>query len=135
MATPTKEQVADLLKNARELMNNSGAHWIKGAYSTRIRADYSGGEPVFEHAYCSMGAIRHLTDEEGDQKIRWEATKALGEVEAIKAIPMTEADAYDIADRYEVAFTRIVRWNDADERTWADVDAAFREAEKRVRAS
>lgn len=127
--TPTADEVGDLLREARELMNDSGAHWTQGFYESPIVEDGL----IVGHKYCSLGAIRKLTDKEGrgdGYVLRRAAVIALGNDERIDPY-MTPGQLGD----YDLAWSRVLHWNDAPERTWEEVEQVFRETEERVRAS
>lgn len=127
-STPTADEVGDLLHEARELMNNSGAHWTKGYYESPIVEDGW----ITGHKYCSLGAIRKLTDGEDRPayQLRRAAVIALGNDERIRAYKSPQASG-----DYDIAWSRVLHWNDAPERTWEEVEQVFRETEERVRAS
>jgi hypothetical protein len=112
IAMTFEEKVAKCLLDARELMNNGGKHWTRGAFKRRLDKD--------EYAYCSIGAIRAVTTSK-DQKIRNEAYRQLATM--IYAGPETR--------NVRVAQGRIVQWNDM-KATWGDVSRTFRQAAKRA---
>lgn len=68
-------RIAEILRSARNLMNNNGRHWVKGTE----KADLSTVNPVTryeewfdlpiagEYAYCSTGAIKEVVGDDNEE--------------------------------------------------------------------
>jgi hypothetical protein len=138
-----KEKVAKALRDAKELMNSTGAHWTKGVL--RRGKD--------EVQYCSLGAIWQVTGldvealmrledlgqtspfvirekiaTEGEAEVRQEAAKALAEV-----IVDAGRSQYGLTTEQYVECA-ITDWNDREVRTWDEVVEIFDRAVARVEA-
>lgn len=112
----TNEEIASVLDEAVELMNDKGAHWIQGAFKTLIGAD--------EYAYCSIGAIREVAmGREGSDtklvKLQIRAAEALAD-----ALPSSVYSSVD----------KVIVWNDDSATTWNKVRLRFRRAAKALRS-
>lgn len=111
----TGKEIADKLRQALALMNDSGAHWTKGR----------SWDPETEK-YCAIGAIRKVVtgDPYGVSPEETQTAKALA-----KAIEqeedVTSSDATDI----------ITQWNDVDYRQWPDIVTTFTKAAETAEAS
>jgi len=128
MMTISANVVADALAKARDLMNDKGKHWTKGTSRKPIRVWR--GE-IVEYAYYSSGALTESTDDWGQihpNPVRLEAIVALSQNPQIAAI-----DVLKYSDPYEEALAKIITWNDDPDRTWDEIDTAFRETEERLR--
>lgn len=117
--------VAQALREALQLMNNEGAHWLKGAY-----ARY--GDSDDERAYCSAGAINFVTAGH-PEAIGTESTKepmiALAAV--LEDVPPPTEPTDDWTE-FDYALNRVVTWNDTPERTWEDIVRKFTEAAEKA---
>lgn len=124
-----RKVVAELIREARELMNNSGKHWVKGEF-TRI---VDGGEI----GYCSMGALNQVfySKEETDDQVggwaRRDAILALAEDEAIAAVHYSG----NSRNQHSIAEWQVITYNDGEDRTWPEVEAAFKRTEERLLAA
>jgi len=118
--------VADALKEARELMNDSGAHWTQGQWARQT----DNGDT----AYCAVGALRSVTGYvSGDDygPVLWEAIQILSENEEVK-----EAAREQFEEEFEMLppVDRVIAWNDDGSRTWEEISEIFTRTEERVRA-
>lgn len=72
------KRIAEILRAARDLMNNNGRHWVKGEEKIDISAvdpdshyaDTYSMEKTGEYAYCSIGAVREVV---GKNELEYEA--------------------------------------------------------------
>lgn len=113
-ASFTDEDVAKVLLNARELMNNRGKHWIKWEFR---RKNKNG-----ELCYCSIGAIRAAAPGDKNKRLRAAAFRALAQL-----IDPNYADGTKTA-----AQSVIMSFNDSDSTKWGDVSKLFRKAARSV---
>lgn len=120
-ATPAR--VAKVLKQARDLMNDQGAHWIQGKLR---KTDPKTGEVSF----CSVGAIQHIAKGPENAELRLEALMTLAETVSVSFDRTRIFGAPGDAARGAV-----IIWNDNPARSWDAIDAKFAEAQKRARAS
>lgn len=88
---PSKADVARVLRNARDLMNTNGRHWIKGDLRIEINEDIliardegrtsigsiSPKAQLGDVAYCAWGGIAEVADE---LELRVEAMEALVQI-------------------------------------------------------
>ena len=104
------QKAAKLLADALALMNDGGRHWYQG--------DFTGETEKGDKGYCASGALRMA---------------AFGRIEENAARP--EWAAYLIARKAlkDIIGDSIPYWNDASNRTWADVRRAFRSAIKSLK--
>lgn len=109
-------EVADILNAAADLIEPEGA-WTQGYFA----ADELGGKWQDEETtmygavcWCALGAVADVTGQ--DPWATWDATPAGAAMDAIK----------------QVIGGPVVQWNDAPERTQAEVVAALREAAKKA---
>lgn len=123
----TKKEIAANLRKALTLMNDSGAHWIKGEYTETL--EYDDDDNPIEVGYCSLGAIREVTNTD-----LWSGSEESNEVAfALAAVlPPYEAPGYVPFSPEAAAFDRIVAWNDDDDRAWNQVVEAFTQAAARL---
>lgn len=62
------KRVAEILRQARDLMNNGGRHWVKGEEKIDVAhvnpkshfVDSFHEEPIGEYAFCSIGAVKEI---------------------------------------------------------------------------
>jgi hypothetical protein len=154
-----KERVAEALRKARDLMNDSGAHWTR--YDLRTRAyDDQEGEWLDEYSYCSLGAIYAATGIDLDKIISFDSDQgyiyaeeeesrevlATGDPELRAAVIESLVEQIDRAEIpepykghwYEQATDverqklRITNWNDDHVQDWSEVEAMFEEAARAV---
>lgn len=118
----TRQEIAAKLREALALMNNDGAHWVKGEFIEQV--------DDLEYGYCSLGAIRHVTgtDVESPSEESDEVASALSEV-------LPEVRGLSLNGLPEDVYDRIVTWNDDLARTWDEVVAKFTEAADRMEKS
>jgi hypothetical protein len=139
-----RENVANILRHAREAMNDSGAHWTQGTFEKYLNDDTG------ERAFCSIGAVDHITnqgvrpyatDEEWEMasEIKSAVIFALAEDEMLAGIDLSDLEKADYyggeveKERY-LNEVRVIRFNDKNDTTWEDVEALFKRAEERVRS-
>jgi hypothetical protein len=120
--TPRK-RLYQILREARDKINNGGEHWIKGALRSRR---YNG------YAYCSVGAINNVEGITAQE--RRDALYILG----LKGLELTPNEynlvKYDKSERAWAPFlSAIMRFNDRVDTKWDDVNRAFRKAIRSVR--
>lgn len=120
------DMVVDMLKNARDLMNDSGRHWIKGEYY---------GHKKGEQAYCSVGALR----KSGSRRPAAYRSSIIALATVIDPDRMKSSREHALKHSLDVnrhlasvAESIIVNWNDHPNRRWLDVDRKFRKAIKLV---
>lgn len=125
-----KQEIAMYLREAVKLMNDRGAHWVRGEYSEVINYDQDTGDGTFtpEYGFCSLGAIRHVT---GDPlfdpgPVSDEVAQALAAV--LPPNPLEERFGVSEEEQRSKVYDRIMRWNDDDDREWDDVVEKFEEA-------
>ena len=155
-----KEKIAAVLREARDLMNDSGAHWVQWDLRTR-HYDVDDGKQVGDFMYCSLGAIYKVTgvdmdkvvwydpDEgnvyadhesflnlltEGDVEVREAAIEALGDEIARSGWVQPTHWGKPTTEEEKVNY-RITSWNDSSGRQWDDVAAMFEAAALRVETS
>ena len=117
MPKPTGKEIADALLAARDLMNDKGAHWIKGTLRKTVRRK-TDGEWTKETSFCSIGAINEIT--KGNPALRKATVAALaGTVPKTPWAP-TEPKS------------RIINWNDSGARKWGEISRAFRRAARQA---
>jgi hypothetical protein len=119
----TTTELAEFARRARELMNDSGRHWVQGSYQ-------------LGSSFCSIGALRKsLFGEaqggfyinEGDSRF----------------IAITHALAEAIEEKYPAFVTKqedehgevkdvdlVINFNDDEETKWEDVERIFMRAEE-----
>lgn len=125
----TNEELASYVQAARELMNDEGRHWVQGHFVVPVH------EALGEFAYCSYGALRRATEEYSGQasyNVLSALCLALAEDEEIGATHL-DADLEEARDEGANAYSRVVRFNDAEGRKWEEVEAAFKRTEERLR--
>jgi len=155
-----KEKIAKVLREARDLMNDSGAHWTRYDLRTRIFDQEEGTYAPDEYAYCSAGAIFSVTgapldklvsfdeaerivyankeksDEllkEGDVELRTETVKALYE-EVLRSGFVPPVWHTAPPTEYDKWLWTITSWNDRGDREWPDVAEMFENAAASVEA-
>jgi len=99
--------VADILTAAANLIEPEGA-WLQGAYTQDLRC------------FCTLGALAHVSGK---------GATAVGVTPPAKALANHLNPEDSSADRV------ITRWNDAPERTQAEVVAALRAAAEKFRTA
>lgn len=129
--TPRKRLYA-ILREAREKINDNGAHWIKGALKRKLRKkEYEG-----EYAYCSIGALNAVEGITAQEKR--DAAYILG-TKGLELNPKWDWRGYGglskrPGERNWLPFKdHIISFNDRYSTTWKDVDKAFRKAIRSVR--
>jgi hypothetical protein len=148
------KRVAEILRSARDLMNNNGRHWVKGEEMVdafrvnpvthkidRSRLGATTGDPE-EYAYCSIGAVRAIVEND------YEYEAALFEL-----VKIMNPDSLDYA-REEIFYDdksvpepsdeslfgyidledSIASVNDLEETQWDDIKNWFTQAAKRAMA-
>jgi hypothetical protein len=103
--------VAKALLEARDLMNDSGAHWTKGHFRWTNRK-------TRETKFCSVGAIREVSKKQPE--LRREMLHALWSV---------------LPTPYQFRKTRqtaVLTWNDSASRSWSDISQTFKKAAARL---
>lgn len=123
-------EVADVLEKALATMNDSGAHWIQGSYTT-------GYGP---HArYCSVGAINQtlgfynadvipLDVFSRKERLHRCATKALAQTIQERGL-LGDKEPSPIGKGY------VIDWNDSHGRTWDQIVDVFTATIKRLRGA
>lgn len=118
-------KAADTLAAARDLMNDNGKHWVQQEYEIQMDDGRSG--------FCSVGALRAVVEFEDENFAHY--TRAL---EALSDDPRIQ-DYNERTHGYskgDIDFDDfVIYWNDAEERTWAEVSDAFAKAEARLRGA
>lgn len=121
----TKKEIAEKLREALALMNDNGAHWVKGEYQEAL--EYDDFDYPIEFGYCSLGAIRAVTETSVEDVSEESNALALALAEVLPPIDVPGGIAFDKNPEGR-AFDKIVSWNDDDDREWNDVVAKFNEA-------
>lgn len=111
----TPEEIALVLDEAVEVMNDEGAHWHQG--SMRSTEPMSDGK----YAYCSIGAIEIVVHRREKHFARRDHLRQSA-VEALRA-------AYGAVNPGRVS---IAEWNDSEKTTWKNVKDRFRRARNKV---
>lgn len=116
----TNEQVADVLDKAVALMNNEGAHWLKGQF--RLTVDK-------ETSYCAIGGIQAAAPGEANRRLRDRAVFAL-----VEDIPSEQFPSSTYLRTKEAwARAKVMAWNDSHRTQWTDIKKVFTAASKRLR--
>lgn len=127
------DEIAGILDRARERMNTSGLHWVKGHYRKKVRKPKHGDVTC----WCSAGAIYAETK---PGKVRDMALIELAR--RVDPVRMAHIEQM-LSSSYPSYFGRrgkqsrrsrlgdhalrvITEWNDAKHRRWRDVDRKFR---------
>lgn len=116
-------KAAKLLRDALDLINDEGRHWIKGNFTGDV-ADGVG--------FCSLGAIRQVVF--GDVLIPFTPGDGVFARYDKMVRALTEAVGYEdsfLADpgrNTRNIGTGVVEWNDDPERTFPEVKAGFERA-------
>lgn len=110
-------RIAEVLLGALKIMNDKGAHWTKGTWS--------GLNDEGEPNYCSVGALRRFTT--GSASYTGDSTREAG-IALARLLPPSEVERNDCEDVRIWWESRIVEWNDAQDREWAEIVEKFREA-------
>lgn len=122
----TRQEVAAKLREALAVMNDKGAHWVKGEYSEVL--EWDDFDAPLEIGYCSLGAIRHVTGTSVEGTSYESNEVALTLAQVLPDVPEPAVPGLRLATAADRAFDKIVTWNDNDERTWEEVVAKFNEA-------
>lgn len=120
-------EAAEALRQARELMNDSGKHWYQGDWYEILDDGTT--------AYCAVGALRQVTGSTNNP-VLWRALEFLGTDEEIR-VYNREVHGYDnVAEGYPKIAEQdaVINYNDEPERTWEEISSAFERAEKKLRA-
>lgn len=112
-----QSEVGKLLMAARELMNDKGRHWIRGAIKAKING---------EMCYCSLGAL-------------FEARRSAGasnEILNAAQVQLAEIVRPDMINPFSTELIgprlTITTWNDTRASGWEEVDEKFRAAAMRA---
>lgn len=108
---------SEVLRNALELMNDTGAHWTQGAWT-----DLQG--PNETPRYCSVGAI--------NATVHNEPLNYLLREEALKALAYGLPTPGPKGPYAENEMHKVIKWNDNPRRKWADIVARFEKAIARL---
>ena len=110
-------EISDKILEARELMNNRGKHWLRGAFRSK-------NPKTGEVSFCSVGAVREV----GGRGINARVYHYLHE-----ALP-PEFQAKPYYGRTKVVASQksnaIIAFNDRYGRKWGEVSKLFRKAAK-----
>ena len=137
----TTTELAEFARLSKELMNDGGAHWIKGEFLMYDDHDM--------RTFCSIGAVRQtiLGDAEGiaiyDDPRYGRVVQALAaavreELAAGRYKPAnhsTKTRALMTDPSVEYAETVVIDFNDAPGTEWADVERIFNRAEQTLAAA
>lgn len=152
-----KERIAAALRDAKDLMNDKGAHWVRHDLRSPILVE-DGVVLSSDYAYCALGAIYKVTGVDLD-KIHYydtydgnsykdgeEAYEAPFEGDADFRRAVIDALYHEIIASgfeppdyklmsptgYDKVVWSITNWNDRGERTWEDVASMFESAASSV---
>lgn len=119
--TPTRAEVAAVLRAARDLMNNKGRHWTK--FSFVSRRNHKGEDlPSKEYAYCALGALNKICGKR-ETALKNSAIEALSR--EIRTVSPGDIKVDD--------FSTIMIFNDSAKTTWDDIKDVFTRAARRLR--
>jgi hypothetical protein len=154
-----KEKVAAALRRAKDLMNDSGAHWTRFDLRAQRYDPERGGLVEGEFLYCSLGAIYQVSGvplekvvaydedegnvyvekeefdklvQEGDVELQTAAVAALAE--QIKLSGWETPSWWPLEYANNPSYT-VTNWNDSGERKWGDIAEMFEAAAASVEAS
>lgn len=139
MSETINEVIADMLRDCRELMNDSGAHWVQGAFNLIVGET----DDEYVYGYCSIGSIRkrayELAIDYGAftrQRLIEDAVLALGADEEIsKTLLSSQLFSDRVPDEFDKSYARVVLFNDTEGRSWPEIEGAFKRTEDRLRAT
>lgn len=106
--TVSDKRVAEILRAARDKMNNKGKHWTQFKFKEKIDGEF---------CYCSVGGINAVTN---DNKERNAAYIALADQICYRKL--CARDSKNV----------IMYWNDHRDRTWDHVKEAFTKAARKA---
>lgn len=121
MMKTEKELLAEIILEARDLMNDGGKHWIKGIFE-----EYD--PETGEKSYCTVGALyvcflnRNIPFYVYDD-ISLQLVQTISEYSGWHG-----ESVISCLSRFS-----ITSWNDAPERTWEDVERVLTETARRLR--
>lgn len=115
MDSTVDQKAAKIVKDALDLLDPKGGHWVKGRFTRIVNPGAPEKKQVF--GYCAVGALRqaaygHQNFSNPHTPEYKRARKVLGDV---------------------VGFPNVTDWNDAPHRTFADVRDAFTTTLHRLR--
>lgn len=121
--------VAEALKAALKLMNDSGKHWTQGDYEAVIDDG--------ERAYCSVGAISQVVV--GDAEDAFDVNVHPALFALANVLPEIEPSLSSVSSartagwqEFDFVLDKVIRWNDAEERTWDEIVEKFNTAAERA---
>jgi hypothetical protein len=122
----TDTEVADVIEKALTLMNEKGAHWIKGDYRSECGTKF-----------CSVGGLRAAIGLYDD------AYDALTYLQQLRRGQILDQASYAIAKKIDPDYSGtlynasafVIGWNDKESRTWNDVVGAFMGAAATLRGA
>ena len=112
-----RARVREILRSARDKMNDEGKHWIKGRLSRKKAVGM---------CYCSLGAINAVTPDRNERRAAKEALVALG---LERSLPSIEHSGRRRSEVEAIVYT----FNDSQRTSWRDVDRVFRKAVRALR--
>lgn len=116
-------EIAEKLRAARDLMNESGKHWVQGKFQ------YPVSSFAEETRYCAIGAIRKVVS--GDAYKNTEEAREIAAVLREQIIADGVGPDDGPLDEEEV----VVLWNDSTLRTWQEVSDTFLAAAEKAEAT
>lgn len=148
------QRATRLLRKARDLMNDNGAHWVQGSFKRTLHYGKNIGE--HEYGYCSVGGLNEAAGRSGvDRTYAGENTAmALAICELANTIlkdpknaeivkkssylksvlnrrkkkTLSPSSSLDIGD----AFSVVIAFNDSKDNDWNGVDSVFKNTAVRL---
>jgi hypothetical protein len=115
------ERVREILTEARNKMNDEGAHWIKGRLSRKKKVGM---------CYCALGAINAATKDNEERLAAKDALIRFG----LGRTPHISSSAFARKGVMKRVLEPIIyTFNDSVTTSWNDVDAAFRKAVRGIK--
>ena len=120
--------LAAIVSQARDLMNDEGAHWIQNRYISASKIDG-------RHSFCSAGALRQVIfGEVLLTKSHYDDTYVRTLAVLAETVCQSLGHTWERTDDPYANEDTIVEWNDDLGRTWQEVNAVFTRAIEKLEA-
>jgi len=144
----SRERTAQIIREARDLMNADGKHWIQGDEKQQLYDVLKDSYIPNEYAYCSVGAIKEVAKTEEEMIAAYYVLNknGLGTWPEIDETFINEYEnyledgcdphnaLYDVIDNHkEYLEEEIINYNDADSTIWKNVKELFSRSAKALR--